>query len=59
MHVSLSLEVPGEAAPLLIERAAVRWNRGRSVGVGFITVASPHKERLDQLLSQLKLGSQV
>ncbi|MGQ0665804.1 MAG: PilZ domain-containing protein [Nitrospiraceae bacterium] len=58
MHVSLRLEVPGEAAPLLIERAAVRWNRGRSVGVGFITVASPHKERLDQLLSQLKRDCQ-
>jgi len=54
MQISLRLDVPSEASPLVVERAAVRWSRGRSVGVGFITVASPHKERLDQLLSQLK-----
>jgi hypothetical protein len=38
MYVSLRLDVPGETLPILIERAAVRWNRGREVGVGFITV---------------------
>lgn len=58
MYVTLRFDVPGEGPPLLVERAAVRWNRGRSVGVGFITVTSPHKERLDQLLSQLKQGVQ-
>ncbi|HXV67392.1 MAG TPA: PilZ domain-containing protein [Nitrospira sp.] len=54
MHLLLRLDVPGETTPLLIDRAAVRWSRGQSVGVGFITVASPHKERLDQFLRQLK-----
>lgn len=54
MYISLRFDVTGEGPPVLIERAAVRWNRGRSVGVGFITVSSPHKERLDQLLSRLK-----
>jgi hypothetical protein len=54
MHVSLRLDVPGEMSPILIERAAVRWNRGREVGVGFITVAPSHQERFDQLLKRLK-----
>ena len=54
MYVSLRLDVPGETLPILIERAAVRWNRGREVGVGFITVAPPHQERFDQLLKRLK-----
>ena len=54
MHVALSLDVPGETSPILVERAAVRWNRGREVGVGFITVAPPHQERLDKLLERLK-----
>ena len=54
MQVLLRLDVPGETSPILIERAAVRWNRGGQVGVGFITVAPPHQERLDQLLKRLK-----
>jgi len=58
MHVSLHFDVPGEVTPLLIERAAVRWNRGREFGVGFITVAPPHQVRLDQLLERLKQGLQ-
>jgi hypothetical protein len=56
MQVSLRFDVPGETSPIFIERAAVRWNRGGELGVGFITVASPHKERLDQLLERLKQG---
>lgn len=54
MQVSLRFDLPGETLPLHVERAAVRWNRGGELGVGFISVASPHKERLDQLLIQLK-----
>jgi hypothetical protein len=54
MHVSLRFDVSGETSPIYIERAAVRWNRGGEVGVGFITVAPPHQERFDQLLKRLK-----
>lgn len=50
MSVAIRIEVPSEAAPLLIERAAVRWNRGRQVGVSFVSVAQPQQERLNQLL---------
>ena len=58
MYVSLRLDVPGDEPPVLVDRAAVRWSRGQSAGVGFITVTSPHKERLDQLLNRLKQGLQ-
>ena len=54
MQVSLTFDVPGEPSPICIERAAVRWSRGGELGVGFITVALPHQERLDQLLARLK-----
>lgn len=56
MHVSLRLDVPGDPSPLRIERAAVRWNRGGAIGVGFLTVSPPEQERLDQLLARLKQG---
>ena len=58
MQVSLRFDVPGETSPISIERAAVRWNRGGELGVGFITVAPPHQDRLDQLLKRLKQDSQ-
>jgi hypothetical protein len=54
MQVSLTFDVPGESSPICIARAAVRWSRGGELGVGFITVAVPHQERLDQLLARLK-----
>lgn len=54
MSVAVRIEVPAEAAPLLIERAAVRWNRGRQVGVGFVSMTQPQQERLNQLLLHVK-----
>jgi len=54
MQVSLRFDVPGEPSPICIDKAAVRWSRGGELGVGFITVAGPHQERLDQLLKRLK-----
>lgn len=55
IQLALRLEVPQDA-PILIERAAVRWNRGRQLGVGFITVTSPHQERMTHLIAKLKDG---
>jgi hypothetical protein len=54
IQLALRLQVTGEETPIRIDQAAVRWNRGREIGVGFITVAPSHKERLDQLLERLK-----
>ena len=59
IQLALSLHVPGEASPIYIEKAAVRWSRERELGVGFITVAPPHQERLGQLLARLKQEQQA
>ena len=57
MQVSLRFEIAGEESPILIEKAGVRWVRPNLVGVGFILVKSPHRERLDQILERLKYNS--
>lgn len=54
MQISLRLDIAGEESPILIARAGVRWNRPNLVGVGFISVEPPHRERLDQLIERLK-----
>lgn len=54
IQLALRFHVPGEESPIRIERAAVRWNRGREIGVGFITMTPPHQGRLRQLLARLK-----
>ena len=57
MQVLLRIDMAGEESPILIARAGIRWNRPNLVGVGFISVESPHRERLDQLLERLKRGT--
>jgi hypothetical protein len=59
IQLTLDLHVPEEASPIHIEKAAVRWNRGPELGVGFITVAPPHQERLGQLLARFKREQQA
>lgn len=54
IQLALRLHLPGEDWPISIEQAAVRWNRGREIGVGFITVAPPDQERLSHLITRLK-----
>jgi len=54
IQIAMVLHVPGEETAIHIEKAAVRWSRGRELGVGFITVSPPNKERLSQLLAKLK-----
>ncbi len=50
MPITLRIDVPDTVSSIHIGKAAVRWSRGEKVGVGFITVAPPDQERLDQLL---------
>ena len=59
IQLTLRLHAPGEESPIRIEEAAVRWNCGRELGVGFITVAPPHQKRLGQLLARLKQEQQA
>ncbi|HEY6974109.1 MAG TPA: PilZ domain-containing protein [Nitrospiraceae bacterium] len=59
IQLALRLHVPGDETPIRIEQAAVRWTRGHELGVGFITITPPHKERLDQFLQRLKREQQA
>lgn len=54
MYISLRLEIPGEVSPIMVARAAVRWNRNNEIGVGFMSVEPPHKDRLEQMMERLK-----
>ena len=58
-QLTLHLHVTDKASPIHIDKAAVRWNRGPELGVGFITVAPPHQKRLGQLLARLKQEQQA
>jgi len=53
MQVELLIQLPGEAVPLTISNAAVRWTGTHGIGVEFLTVASPHQERLTRVVEQL------
>ena len=43
MQVTLLLQLPGEAVPLKIENAAVRWCGSQGIGMEFLIVAEPEQ----------------
>ena len=54
IQIALVLQVSGGEAAIHIEKAAVRWSRGHELGVGFISMSPPDKERLVKLIARLK-----
>ena len=54
MQLTVQLHVPGEPKPILIDNAAVRWSGSGGIGLEFLTVASPHQDRLDRMIQQLQ-----
>ncbi|HEY7532331.1 MAG TPA: PilZ domain-containing protein [Nitrospiraceae bacterium] len=54
IQLSLRLHVPNEDSPIQIDQAAVRWNRGREIGVGFITMTPLNQKRIADVLAKLK-----
>jgi hypothetical protein len=57
MQVSLLLHVTGEANPIAIENAAIRWCGSQGIGMEFLIVAKPHQDRLDRILQQLEVAA--
>jgi hypothetical protein len=53
MQLELQLQLPGEAAPITISNAVVRWTGSHGIGFEFLTVAPPDQERLKRVLEQL------
>jgi hypothetical protein len=54
MQVTLLLQLPGEAVPLKIENAAVRWCGMQGIGMEFLVVAEPEQLRLGRFIQQLE-----
>ncbi len=53
MQVELHLELPGEATPITVTKAAVRWTGTHGIGMEFLTIAPPQQERLNRIVEQL------
>lgn len=53
MQLELLLRLPGEATPITISNATVRWTGTHGIGVEFLAVAPPHQERLNRVVEQL------
>ena len=53
MQLEIIIELPGEATPIMISNAAVRWTGSHGIGVEFLTIAPPHQERLNRVVEHL------
>ena len=54
MQVTLLLHVPGEANPITIENAAIRWCGSQGIGMEFLIVAKPDEDRLGRFIQRLE-----
>ena len=54
MQLTLLLHIPGEAVPLKIENAAVRWCGSQGIGIEFLVVTGPEQARLGRFIQQLE-----
>ena len=54
MQIAVQLHIPGEPQPILIDNAVVRWSGSAGIGLEFLTVASPHQDRLNRMIEQLQ-----
>lgn len=57
MQVTLLLHVPGEAAPITIENAAIRWCGSQGIGMEFLILTKPDETRLSRMIQQLEAGA--
>ncbi|HEX7767351.1 MAG TPA: PilZ domain-containing protein [Nitrospira sp.] len=57
MQLEVSLQLPGEATPIIITNAAVRWTGSHGIGIEFLSIAPPQLERLTHLINKLSSAS--
>lgn len=53
MQLEIHLQLPDEATPITVTKAAVRWTGSHGIGVEFLTIAPPQQERLNRIVAQL------
>lgn len=54
LEFQVLLQLPGEPAPLKIERAAVRWVKGDVFGLSFILFLASERAKLQKYLDTIK-----
>jgi c-di-GMP-binding flagellar brake protein YcgR len=54
MQLAMQLHIPGEAQPIMIDNATVRWSGSAGIGLEFLTVAPLHQDRLNRMIQQLQ-----
>lgn len=54
LEFQVLLQLPGEPAPLKIERAAVRWVKGDVFGLSFILFLPSERAKLQKYLDTIK-----
>jgi hypothetical protein len=52
MQLEVQLQPLGEATPITISNAAVRWTGSHGIGFEFLTVSPPDQARLNRILEQ-------
>lgn len=57
MQLEIQLQLPNEATPITVTKAAVRWTGSHGIGVEFLTIAPPQQERLNRIIAQLSSQS--
>jgi hypothetical protein len=53
MQLEIHLQLPEEATPITVSKAAVRWSGSHGIGVEFLSMAPPQQERLNRVVEQL------
>ncbi|MER3423120.1 MAG: hypothetical protein C4293_07700 [Nitrospiraceae bacterium] len=53
-ELTLSLFMPDHHWPMKVDRAIVRWTRGRVFGVKFLNMQPSHRERLRLFIISLQ-----
>jgi hypothetical protein len=55
MQLELLVDLPGEATPIHINKATVRWTGSHGIGVEFSSMAPAEQERLKRAVEQLSV----
>ncbi|MEC4889735.1 MAG: PilZ domain-containing protein [Nitrospira sp.] len=53
MQLEVSFQLPGEATPITISNATVRWTGSHGIGIEFLKIEPAQEARLKSLISQI------
>jgi hypothetical protein len=55
MQLEISIQLPGEATPIVINQATVRWTGSHGIGIEFLSIPDAQKARLTNYIAQLSI----